>query len=464
MIRFTTSSSHDEARYTRAGTLSFVQEPGAKAKAILESFDRKTAVSSPQPTRRERLHKRIRNIFSRFTRSDVRETERDNRCLTYPYDTIMEDEYDFLNDSWFFKDDGVAHQPFNRPDCIEMPSSHGKIELPPHMYMQNSGDPCGPPIAELCPMRDPQPVELSGDSGRYSNGHLTVDVIQAQTNVSSNVAVPPGLDALPQLSPQGIPQEDSPVSSLTPSPTHNVMVSPHFDRVSYDSSVSPGSVTRFQIANNGKHLQTIQDMQAQSFDTFEHTAPNILLANTNANATMPPMDWQQVGNESYQMDALPAYQTTLQRAATMPTRLPEIERRLLEQFGQLEGTFELDETLSFTRCPVNAMFAPEPPLPLPSEQDGGYPTAAMGAGSAEQTSYNPVKCKHCDAQFTGRYALNNQRRHIKHQHLSTSSVNVDRLTCRICKTSYKRGDALRTHLWKKHSLSEARPKTRAAAS
>ncbi|KAF2632232.1 hypothetical protein BU25DRAFT_144969 [Macroventuria anomochaeta] len=406
-----------------------------------------------------------------------------------PYNMFLEDDHDFLNlkSSWWTKGNGIAYQPVSHPNRPEMPCN-GKFELASHACQQPMERP-EIPVAELRPMEGTMFAELAGEEPWvYGKDHLTLDVAHPLMNTPSTATTPPDVDALPQLSPQDTPQKDSPVSSITPTTIHSATTPPHFNRVAFNESLSPDSASAFQDPQRENPLYWFQELQKnQSISTLDRAAPYVSFADPNT--TMPPISWQHTNGEHENYEpTYPAQQSTLQRASTMPSRLPDERRQRLEQLGLLVGTFELDEaTSTFTRCLDNVALAElhsartnaghamnesdnmydgvspqDHALSRPSLQEDNHHISAVSSDNTQQKIYDPVKCNQCDQEFAGKYGPGNLRRHVRHQHLTRRSTDID-LTCRLCKTSYKRSDALRSHLWRKHSLPEAKPKTKPAS-
>lgn len=83
-------------------------------------------------------------------------------------------------------------------------------------------------------------------------------------------------------------------------------------------------------------------------------------------------------------------------------------------------------------------------------EEPGFDLFAVDPSATVERQFPVVDCGQCEKRFTGQYALGNMKRHAKQMHpLKPRRDN----NCRVCKKSYKRSDALRTHERKVHSTS-----------
>lgn len=466
LLRFATSSSHDEVKHTRAGTLSFIAEPGAKATAILESIEQKNGVEGPRVPRREKFHKRIRRFFSYLTRSNYR-TPRP--VEGYPPGLPK-----------MFHDDAYASF---HPEDPYLFADNNLVELPSYDFQAPIDWPAPSWTTEV---EGTLIVELNDEAQMRVRRNLSLDVAHPLITSLHNVAVAPDVDALPQLSPHAS-QDSSPVSSLTPSTTQRAITPPLFSDGAHTHSASPDGTNEPQKPHYEEQLA-----HSQTFHSVRNALYTIDTVSTmdmsDAASIMPFMSWESF--EDRRVDDNSAcglrnshspIQAPSQRATTMPTRLSDEDRQRLSDSGL--GTFELDpSTSTYVRRPdgwTSSKLCNACNIPLQSENPV-WGTSRVGTiqdevqvrldhqqdfqqtAAAEAEVHAPVKCDVCSQEFHGKYGPGNLRRHARTIHAATPLIG-SRLTCHICKTTYKRSDALRSHLWRKHSLPEARPKPKSVS-
>lgn len=398
------------------------------------------------------------------------------------------DEHDsfHLESSWWLERGGT--------DCREEMSTRDNMtELPSYTFQAPIDGSTEPQAMEM----DGSPiVELNNDVQMSARGRLTLNVAHPLMRPSSSTAVVPDVQAIPQLSPQGTPVKDSPVSSLTPKTIQSAITPPQSANVAFHDSVSPDGIVVSQKLHFENQLAWFQEVQAMQVlsnpGDISSTVPY-----PDDVATMPAYGWHHHAEVQYQDSntthalqeyAPPVQQAPLQRASTMPSRLSDERRQRLGELGPLLGTFELDHaTSTFVRhpddwksselhaacaVPSNGVGKPSSiphdvavqsiPQSRQNQWGGNRQTSATNPTSTPKTIHEPIKCGFCSKDFVGKYGPGNLRRHLKHLHPTTPSTGND-LTCHRCKKTYKRSDALRSHRWRKHALPEAKPKPKSTS-
>lgn len=399
-----------------------------------------------------------------------------------PYTMSGEDDLDLFgpNSSWWFNDHGMDCPHLADTGLYEMPTPYDPTELPSYGCLSDTVGASTEIMATSQPGTHEAVAELSGRP--CERGQLAVDTTGAST-AGSKTDLLPDEAALPQLTPTHTSLGDSPVSSLTPSTAHSSVTPTHFNRNVFNAPLELGIGTRHPGLQTALQYETQQDTWTPAATgTQPYHVGGALVAVSSA------LTWPNAEEVAeFREDIHRVQQSTLQRASTMPSRLPFEQRQHLDQLGLLVGTFELNEDLStFIRRPQHLEHQPfvssgsalgeandvtdnvphRPPHSSDScpinRQEAGYCTSVTHAESAVETGIERVRCKECGKSFSGKFASGNRWRHFKQMHLARS-VTDSKLTCRKCKTVYKRSDALRNHLWRKHSMLEAKPKTRRTA-
>ncbi|KAG9197471.1 hypothetical protein G6514_001539 [Epicoccum nigrum] len=154
---------------------------------------------------------------------------------------------------------------------------------------------------------------------------------------------------------------------------------------------------------------------------------------------------------------VPQSRAVLQRATTLPSRLPATKKLSMEELRARTGTWQLDDDQKWTAC--------DPSIPSQEfdEAENSSQDHFLGSTSSEDQSpsalgylhvfqsrkvparekrYYPVKCSHCERRYTGQFAKGNMRRHVIHKH---GHGRGKLYRCRVCDKPYRRSDARGTH-------------------
>jgi hypothetical protein len=154
---------------------------------------------------------------------------------------------------------------------------------------------------------------------------------------------------------------------------------------------------------------------------------------------------------------VPQSRAVLQRATTLPSRLPATKKLSMEELRARTGTWQLDDDHKWTACD------PSIPSQRIDEAENSSRDHVLASASSEDQSpsalgylhvfqsrtvparekrYYPVKCSHCERRYTGQFAKGNMRRHVIHKH---GHGRGKLYRCRVCDKPYRRSDARGTH-------------------
>ncbi|KAF3041842.1 hypothetical protein E8E11_006964 [Didymella keratinophila] len=334
------------------------------------------------------------------------------------------------------------------------------MELPGTPYV-------APRYAEL-----PAATHFSNMASTYSQS-LTVHTVQA-------AALTP---TVPSLSPHSASEDQSPVSPFTPRTTDDI---PESTPVRNSDTVPHNECYETQAQMRESYGRPVAAMTAdQSVQYFNPSFMTSLGDEFGFDSAQREL----LGFER-SLSALDPQvalvQTHVQRAATLPLRMPVLRPISFKSHDPRIGTWYRHSDATWSRCKEAAStlctdddkssghvehidlshdHEDHNMMELESEEDDAashlypQPTAAK---KKREKKYALVYCKHCDKRYSGQYARGNMKRHVLLKH----TLKMGRkFKCSMCNKAYNRSDARRNHERSKHlSLGHKAPVSRSASS
>lgn len=357
---------------------------------------------------------------------------------------------------------------------------------------------CTTPIAELFV---PLPESISdGNSGSA----LTSEVIQAAvttgsykplhpTNSNSRslaIAQPlrrptPSLDvsvhdcaqAVPDLSPQTATQKSSSSSPETPNATGDVSFLLQRSQAALENAVSPNEST----TSPNQYFKPFDYSMSPNYWDFDEST--LVQPMDRADSSMLAAQWFENNRQQVEANAQgnwPLVDPTITPPGLQQTNVPPTSSFLeddesIRRIKELLGTWEMigdstwarnnghesaDDDVGVELNHAEPSFGYENRL-LPSYYEEPVPADLVTETNyAVKKEYPLVNCDVCGEQYTGQYGPGNLKRHVNQKHALRPRIDY---SCRVCKRSYKRSDALRHHERQKHSSSiKAKSRTRCA--
>ena len=461
--RLITSSSKEVLRSTAPA-----EDPTLAATAI----SRPSVCSNCTKLARAPRHSLRRNLRQRFDtfRSYFQGRARQNKTISEEYQTHQEVlKLDIeMNHGSAFELPGYEVEIHQTPDdmsYILWYENSTNVELPPQ-------------TAELSTHEFIKPLyELYG-----SVPNPTVFQPLARPDSHLNTSIESCAQATPAMSRQTTSQRSSPISPNTPTANDYVATS-QGNHAPPDVTVSPNEsialLTRYGIHEPFVYRPVAHEMPVD-FPSLDHGHQVFSGSVDDVDQSILNVQWaennyQQGNNQEHGLPVDPmVFQSGFQQViapAPCSMTLGQSARRNDVLLGTWESTgnsiwtrLSDHESARYVDAQAINTYLHKPSLDSRysfshHHHVGMDSLAHSGINPTEQKEWLPVKCGHCDEEFTGQYASGNMKRHSQKHRLDNKTA----YRCHLCDNSYKRSDALRHHERQKHPNSAiVRPRKRPA--